>query len=131
MQKDSQEVLIYYPFGINTRFKIPVKDITQPPTTMCYRQINMQHVDNLVKQMVDNPSQNPEPADLVAYNPQTCKPLQFKKGDQAWFNSKIKDMNVFTISGQHSTLPARNTCDHAKTDVNLNMLAEKLVTHES
>lgn len=88
-----------------------------------------------MKEMVLNPSMQPQPADLVAFNHVTLKPLRFTRGftkeDLSTFNAKRKDMKFFAISGQHSTLAAKSICDYAKKDPNLAKLAEKLSKRES
>lgn len=126
-----QEVKDYYPFGIRTRFGIPVKDITQPPTTMCYRKINLSHVDEIMTGMILHPEQQPNPADLVPYNPQTLKPMSFAKEDMAQFLKLMARLKFFAISGQHSALAAQRICEHAKKQPDLHELASKLQVRSS
>ncbi|CAM6109347.1 unnamed protein product [Calypogeia fissa] len=118
-----QEVKEYYPFGMKMHFQIPVVDITPPPATMCYRKINSSHVDEIMTGLIMHPGQQPHPAHLVPYNPQTLLPLNFKSGDLQSFKKLMPKIKFFAISGQHSALAAKQICEHAKKNPDLQELA--------
>jgi hypothetical protein len=67
-----EELEPFYPYG-DAEFDIPVQNIVQPKATMVYRPLDKTHLKKIMTQMITNPTQKPEVAELAPWNPMTGK----------------------------------------------------------
>ena len=104
----------YYSFGRNMQFEIPVENIIEPHATMCYRKMNRQHVENLMKEMIANPGITPQVAEVIACNPLDNTPLTFTYDQQADFIAAIPVLKFCAVSGQHSAQAVNNLIKRSK-----------------
>src|SRR5450759_3740421 len=93
----------FYPFGPLLEVEIPIECIIEPPATMCYRKMNIQHVENIMQEMVDNPTQICHTAELVPWNPETKKLVCLLKSgtNLSQFLEVAIELKFFAVSGQH------------------------------
>src|SRR5450759_4790115 len=98
----------YYTFRRQHVFEVPVQRIIEPTSTMCYRKMNLQHVQSLMKEICDNPGQHPQTADVIAWHPFKNEPLTFVANQREAFRSAIPGLIFCAVSGQHSTQAVNN-----------------------
>ena len=96
----------YYTFGMENQFEIPVNLIIEPTATMCYRKMNLLHVESLMNQMVENPGITPAVAEVVAWRNGAA--LTFQEDQLKTFVKGIPLLQFCAVSGQHSAQAVNN-----------------------
>jgi hypothetical protein len=119
----------FYPFGYTTEVCIPIECIVEPPATMCYRKLNVHHVENIMMEMIENPTQVCHTAELVPFNPVDGRlvPLVGAHVSLAKFLKVARRLKYFAVSGQHSAQAAKNILKRAADgDLTVKHLVPKL-----
>jgi hypothetical protein len=125
-----QECQKYFCFGPNRYIDIPVGMIIPPPADLCFRSLDLAHVQQIWSQMITNPTEAPHPADVIPCLKLDGKLLQFKDTKEDW--QRLQDhieggtVDFVAISGQHSAEAAKCILREAQQDVSLEPRANLL-----
>ena len=112
----------YYTWGMNALFEILVELLIEPTSSMCYRKMNLQHVENLMHEMQINPGNMPNCADVVPWHPVKKSAMSFEEVEKRLFQKSIHKMQFFTVSGQHSAQAAKNLIAQSREPGNQHLL---------
>lgn len=125
----------YYTYGIDEIFSILVTSIFSPPSKLCYRMLNYDHVAEIVESMIRNLGHELAVADLIPYNvdKKTVLTCTNTLEDRRLFQiaAKIGKIQFVAISGQHSAAAAKQILDWAAVNTNINDIAAKLTYRKS